>query len=164
MFVLNSYKIFFISCLIFLSVSVVLAKESSYMYESELNSFGFTEYERVNPNLLIYPIKRIAEHIKLNLLFDKEKRKEYIFNLYEVRLKELVYIVNNKKEGFLSFTADRYNSFVGKIKKDYPLGKDEKQKFQVYIRLLERLRDIYPAQSVNWSKLNETIDTTKSLI
>lgn len=158
-------KVIFIFCLIFLSFfSTVLAKESSYLDESELNSFGFTKYERVNPNLLIYPLKRIAEEIRLHSLFNKEKRKEYMFNLYEIRLKELVYIINNKKEGFINFAADRYNSFVGRIKKDHPLDDDRKLKFQKYIKLLKRLRDIYPANSLHWIKLQETIDTTNSLI
>lgn len=151
-------------CVIFFSqLSIVFAKEG-YLGDSELKSFGFANYEQINSNQLIYPLKRISEDIKLKLLLGREQKQQYIYNLLDIRLRELVYIVNSRKEGFLFFTADRYNSFVGRIKKDYPLSADLKINFLGHIKLLERLRDIYPANSPNWEKLQQTIDTTKSLI
>lgn len=142
----------------------IFAKQPGYLETFELNSFGITSFEKINPNLLIYPVKRISEQLKLNLIFNKDQKKKYMLDLYEIRLKELVYIINNKKEGFLIFTADRYNSFVGRIKKEYPIEFNSRIKFQNHVKLLERLRDIYPARSENWDKLQQTIDTTKSLI
>lgn len=149
---------------LFFCQSSAQALENQYLDETELKSFGFTEYEYINPNLLMYPIKRFTESIKLNSIFDKQKKQDYYYQLYEIRFKELLYIVNNKKEGFLSFTADRYNSFVGFLKKEGIENKDFKKKIEDKIKFLERLRDIYPANSENWSKLQQTVDTTKSLI
>lgn len=123
-----------------------------------------TETELINPNLLIYPLKRLYEEIRLNLLPGKQQKREYFYHLFEVRFRELVYIVNHKKEGFIVFTADRYNSFAGKIKKDYPPDSTNSRRFKTYLKLLERLRDIYPANSEYWEKLQQTIDITHSLI
>lgn len=161
---LKLLSVLIIYCILLSQLSIIFAAQPAFLKEVELKSLGFTSYEHINPNLLIFPLKRLSEEIKLNLTFNKEKRREYLYSLYEIRLKELVYIVNNKKEGFLFFTADRYNSFVGKIKKEYPSNADLKIKFQDHIKLLERLRDIYPADSLYWVKLQQTIDTTRSLI
>lgn len=149
---------------IFFCQSSVQALENQYLDKTELESFGFTEYEYINPNLLIYPIKRIIESVSINLIFDKQKKQEYLLQLYEKRFIELLYIINNKKEGFLTFTADRYNSFVGTLKKEDIRSVSFKSQIEVKIKFLERLRDIYPANSENWSKLQQAIDTTKSLI
>lgn len=148
----------------FSQLSIVSAAKENYLNANELESFGFANYENINPNLLVYPLKRISEDIKLKLLLGREQKQQYIYSLLDIRLRELVYIVNNRKEGFIFFAADRYNSFVGRIKKDYPLSSDLKINFLDHIKLLERLRDIYPANSPNWEKLQQTIDTTKSLI
>lgn len=148
----------------FSQLSLVFAAKPAYLNSSELSSFGFTHFESINPNLLIYPFKRLLEEIKLNLVFNPQKKKEYMYHLYEARLSELVYIINNRKEGFIPFTADRYNSFAGRIKKGFQPEVNMRIRFQDQIRFLERLRDIYPANSPNWEKLQQTIDTTKSLI
>ena len=122
------------------------------------------QLEQINPNLLIYPLKRTYEELKLFSLPSKEKKQEYFYQLYEVRFRELVYIVKNRKEGFIFFTADRYNTFVGKIKQYYPLDDTKKAQFQKKIKLLEALRDMYPSNSPSWEKLQQTMDTTKSLL
>ena len=151
-------------CILFSQLSIVSAAQPGYLNDMELSSLGFTSYESVNPNLLIYPLKRISEDIKLKLIFNKQKKENYLYELYEIRLKELVYIINNKKEGFLLFTADRYNSFVGVLKTEKVIDKDLTLQIRSKVKLLERLRDIYPANSENWNKMQQTIDTTKSLI
>lgn len=145
-------------------LSAVSALESAYLSAEELKSLGFRGYEQINPNLLIYPVKRLSEEIKFNLTFNKQKKKEYLYSLYEIRLKELVYIVNNKKEGFIILTGDRYNSFLGKLKNEYTPEQDFKVKVKDRIRILERMRDIYPANSPNWIILQQTVDTTKGFI
>lgn len=151
-------------CILFSQLSIVSASQPAFLKEAELKSSGFTSYERINPNLLVYPLKRIYENIKLELLPSEEQKREYLYQLFEVRFKELVYIVNNKKEGFIFFTADRYNTFVGKIKKDYAPDFNKRLRFQDYLKILERLRDRYSSNSPYWEKIQQTIDTTRSLI
>lgn len=165
---MNLFLKFFIFLIIFCilssQLSEVSASQPRYLNDIELKSLGFTSYESINPNLLIYPLKRISENIKLKLIFNKQKKKEYLYQLYEIRLRELVYIINNRKEGFLLFTADRYNSFVGVLKMENVIDQDLKLQIESKVKILERLRDIYPANSENWTKLQQTIATTKSLI
>lgn len=161
---LKLLSVLIIYCILISRLSIISAAQPIFLKETELKSLGFTSYEEINPNLLVYPLKRLSEKIKFNLTFNKQKKKEYLYSLYEVRLKELVYIVNNKKEGFIFFTADRYNSFLGRLKKEYPPDSDFKVKIKDRIRILERMRDIYPANSLYWVKLQQIIDTTRSLI
>ena len=164
-FIILKFLIILIACcILFSQLSIVSAAAPGYLNDMELSSLGFTSYEYINPNLLVYPLKRINEKLKLKLLINREQKREYAYKLYEIRLKELVYIVNNKKEGFLTLTADRYNSFVGILKTEFPVDEQSRSKFESSIKLLERLRDIYPANSPNWDKLQQTVDTTRSLI
>lgn len=154
----------FISCTFLVQTSLVYANNPGYLDIQELKSFGFVSYQIINPNLLVYPIKRLFEEIRFATIFDKQMKKRYLFSLYEVRLDELIFIVNNKKEGFIPFVVDRHNTFVGRLKKYGLIDRDLKIKFQNYIKLLERLRDIYPANSLDWSKLQQTVDTVKTLL
>ncbi len=161
---MTKYKILsLLICLLFFLSSTAFAKEKTFLTEDELKSFGFISYEQINPNLLIYPLKRGYEQIKLTFIPNNLK-KEYAYQLLEKRLKELTFIINFKKEGFIPYAADRYNTFVGKTKLNYPPDANDKLKIKNYLKMLERLRDIYPANSPNWEKIQQTVDTTKSLI
>ena len=162
----------FLKLLIFLIIfylsfthsSTVFASQSAFLSQSELTALGFTSYEKINPNLLIYPLKRVIEELKLNLLQSEETKIEYFYQLLDIRFRELVYIINNKKEGFIFFTADRYNTFIGKLKKDYPIDALEKTKISSYLKMLEILRDRYQSNSLYWEKIQQTVDTTRSLL
>lgn len=70
------------------------------MTQSELITIGFSGYESINPNLMIYPIKQIIEKIEFSLLSKKEDRLKYQYTLLDKRFKELVYIINYKKRVF----------------------------------------------------------------
>lgn len=150
-------------CIIFSQLSIVYASHKVFLSEAELRSLGFTSYEHINPNLLIYPLKRSSEEIKL-LFLPQSQKKEYLYQLFEIRFKELIFIANNKKEGFIFFTADRYNTFVGKIKGSYLLDTDTRVKLSKNLKILEILRDRYPSNSPYWEKIQQTIDTTRSLL
>lgn len=145
-------------------IDTAYASEKQYLSNDQIQAFGFTSYEKINPNLLIYPLKRIAEEIKLKFIFSQNAKRDYLYKLYETRFNELVYIINNRKEGFLAFTADRYNSQVGTLKRENIKSEDFKIRIQSKVHFLERLRDIYPANSEIWIKLQQSIETTKSLI
>lgn len=163
---MHQIKLFILAIcfLLFYQVSTVQAKETVYLSESELQSFGFTEFEDINPNLLVYPLKRGLEKIKLVFLLGREQKMGYSYQLFEVRFRELVYIINHKKEGFIPYAADRYISFLGEMKSEYPPDQNYRSQIQRYLKLLSRMRDIFPANSPNWQKIQQTTDVTGSLI
>ncbi len=145
--------------------SPAFAKATVFLNPDELQALSFRGYENVNPNSLIYPIKRLQEELALRLTFKRDDQDKYRYNLLEKRFGELVYIANYDKTSFLFETTDRYNSFVGQLNKDL-LAKDHNQKTKILsmIKTLERLRDRYHSGSPNWVKIQETIDSTKRLV
>lgn len=138
------------------------AKEEPFLGKSDLNKVGITKYESINPNLLVYPLKRVGENLKLFSFFDKEKKDQYLLELYDKRFLELAYIINFNKTGFIGFSVDRYNTFVGTLKeRSTSLDRD---KITKKIKVLEKLRDRYHSGSAPWEKIQQGVDTTKSLI
>lgn len=152
----------FLSFLIFIfqPFSQTLAKTNELIGKEQLQVLGFSQYESVNPNSLLYHLKRLGEEITLFFLFDTDRRKKYNTHLLTIRFKELIYIINFRKTGFLDETISRYNVFVGKVKNYY----ESKEKINKYIVILEKLRDMYPANSAYWLYIQQAIDSTKNLL
>lgn len=126
---------------------------------------GFSDYESINPNLMVYPFERYRESLILLFIFDSNTKQRYLWTLYNKRFRELVYIINYDKTGFLLETVDRYNTFVGKVKIQNPvLNQPEKEQITKNLKLLEKLRDRYHSGSAYWSKIQQAVDTTRSLI
>ena len=163
----------FIRLTVFLLVSIVCINSSSAAYalentlitRQELNLTGFSGYESINPNLLIYPVKQLVEKIELSLLFNKDDKVKYQYALLDKRFKELVFIINFKKTGFLEETVARYNSTIGNIiknNKDFSLN--YKDKLSEYIKVLKTLQNRYDSISSYRLLIQYAIDTTKRLI
>lgn len=145
--------------------SLVAAAEQKLLKEEQLISLGFSKYDSVNPDSLIYPFKRLEEQTKLFFTFDKKNKTKYFLSLLDIRFKELVYTINFKKTGFLNEAVSRYNTFIGKIKLNPEnITAEHKIKFSQNIKVLEILRDQYPANSAYWLNIQQTIDTTRSLL
>lgn len=145
--------------------SSVTAVEQKLLKEEELFSLGFTKYESVNPDSLTYPLKRFGEQAKLFFTFDEGSKTAYFLSLLDTRFNELVYTINFKKTGFLNETVSRYNTFVGKVKLNSKnIKADNKLNFSRNIKVLEMLRDQYPANSAYWLNIQQSIDTTRSLL
>lgn len=157
----------FLAFLILLSssFSVALASEQTLMTINELNAIGFVKYESLNPNSLAYPLKSIEERIKLSLMFNEYAQSRYSISLVNTRFRELVYIINFKKTGFLNEAVGRFNTQVGKIKLNSNLiNSNYKNKYHKDMLILEVLRDKYPANSAYWLNIQQTIDTLRSII
>lgn len=156
---------FFISILYINFPSTSLANEHILVPEQELNLAGFTGYESINPNLLIYPIKRIAEKVKLTLLFKKEYKAKYQYALLDKRYRELVFIINFKKTGFLEETVQRYNSQLGNlIANNKNLASNYKNKILIYTKVLKIQQDRYNSISAYRLLIQQAIDSTRRLI
>lgn len=155
---------FLLSFLLSLNFSnTVFASEHTLITEQELKSSGFGEYESINPNLLVFPIKRILETISLKLSLDKKSKIKYQYDLLDKRYRELVFIINYQKTGFLRESVDRYDSLLGKLISKY---KDQapKEKISIYINVLKNLQDRYNNESAYRLLIQEAIDSTKRLI
>lgn len=162
----------FIRIFIFLLISMLYisaplttyATEHTLITKQELDLTGFTGYESINPNLLIYPIKQAIEKIKLTMLFNKEDKITYQYNLLDIRFKELVYIINFKKTSFLEEAVGRYNVLLGNLMLNNNITPDHKKTVLSYINILKTLQDRYDSISSYRLLIQQAIDTTKRLI
>lgn len=159
---------FFISLSIFILLISLFAsfdtsKNKPLFTNSELSQMGFMGFEKVNPNLLIYPFKRFTEEVRLVLFLKSDDQKRYRYKLLDNRFKELVYIINFQKTGFLPENVNRYYGYIGSLRKDFPIVEPEyKDQAKKYLSLLEILRDRNPANSAYWMSIQQAIDSTRS--
>lgn len=163
----------FIRLTVFLFISLLYinfspttcASNHTLVPEQELKSAGFNKYESINPNLLIFPVKQIIEKIELTLMFNKEDKTRYQYALLDKRFKELVFIINFKKTGFLEETVQRYNSHLGNlIANNKNLASDYKDKISSYTIVLKTLQDRYDSKSAYRLLIQQAIDSTRRLI
>lgn len=163
----------FIRLIVLLLISTLYVNFSTATYASnhtlvpkqELKSAGFNEYESINPNLLIFPVKQIIEKIELILIFNKEDKTKYQYTLLDKRFKELVFIINFKKTSFLTEAVGRYNTHLGNLmtsNKDFALN--YKERISNYVKVLKTLQDRYDSISSYRLLIQQAIDTTRRLI
>lgn len=134
-----------------------------FLNTNELQVLGFTQYESVNPNSLLYPLKQISEKISSLMITDQDKKGQFYSDQLDKRFKELVFILNNQKTGFMDETIGRYNSALGFLKANYPTVINKEQTTQK-IKILEALRDRYHSGTGHWVNIQQTVDTTESLL
>lgn len=158
--------ILFLASILYISFSpATSALEYSLITQQELNATGFSGYESVNPNLLIYPIKQILEKIEFSLLSNEKDKEKYKYTLLDKRFKELVFIINFKKTGFLEETVTRYNTHLGNlITNDKDSAIKYKDQISSYINILKILQDRYDSTSAYRLLIQQAIDTTRRLI
>lgn len=154
------------SLLIYLnSTSIVFASTHTLVPENELKSLGFNKYESINPNLLIFPLKRLIEDVKFKFIIDNDNQTKYQYALLDTRFNELVFIINFQKTGFLRETVDRYNSLAGNIISNYKdVSPQYKDKLFFYIKVLKALQDRYNNESAYRMLIQQAIDTTRRII
>lgn len=165
MFLISKFIIFLLILVASFNISPQVLAGNPAISEQELRTLGFKEYETINPNRLIYPLKRFYETLKLFPVKDPQKKAELSAQLLDSRINELVYIANFKKTGFLEETTGRYNALANKlIVLEYnKINPNFKKTAQTHILILEKIRDIYPANSEPWIIIQYTIDTVKKL-
>jgi len=140
-------------------------QSSPFLSSQQLRELSFRGYQNVNPNLLVYPIKKTIEDTKCKLTFNRAQQLECYYDLLDKRFSELVYIVNFKKTGFYNETIERYNTTTGIVKSCSGASLDSKREIlSSYIKILEILRDKYPANSAYWMNVQQAIDTTRGLL
>ena len=101
----------------------------------------------------------------LIFLLNKEEKAKYQYALLDKRYKELVFIINFKKTGFLEETVQRYNSQLGNLilnNKDF--ASNYKYRILNYTKVLKTLQDRYNSLSAYRLLIQQAIDSTKRLI
>ncbi len=154
----------FISMLYIYNPSTVYARERTLITEQELNATGFSGYESVNPNLLIFPIKQILEKIEFSLLSNEKDKEKYKYTLLDKRFKELVFIINFQKTSFLEEAVGRYNVLLGNLMLNNNITPDHKKTILSYISILKTLQERYNSLSSYRLLIQQAIDTSARLI
>jgi len=141
----------------------IFASEPAFS-EQEIKSLSLDKNESIYPDSMFYSVKRLKEKLGFILTSGREKKAQYLSNLLRVRFKELIYIENSDKSGFLIEAANRYNANVGQINGNYK-NVDNRIKRQVwdYESALAKLRDKHPANSTDWLIFQQVIETTRNL-
>ncbi len=133
---------------------------------TELKTLGFPGFESTNTDSPDFFFKRLQEEFIIRFLKRDQKSKDtYMAVLLDKRYRELVYVASNGQTGIFENTVRRYETTSGKlISKSNALTPALKTQARNYLKVLERVRDNYPANSAYWIMVQETIDTTKRLL
>lgn len=125
--------------------------------------------EAINPGSFYYPFKRLWEKGIEKLQFSKESRINFHQSQLKIRLSELNYVVENKLLGEVQQSSERFAYSAGiltdELVKESKSGEKEKviQTFETYVKFLEKLRDVYPANTSFWMLIQHDINSLKIL-
>ena len=111
-----------------------------------------------------YLIKRGYEKILEKLQLSDESKFKFHQNLLLTRFSELKFIAENKHLGELQKSTERFSYEAGKFAQlGSKLNSTDKtsiqNQFKEYKPILEKLRDLYPANSAYWMLLQHDINT-----
>ncbi len=124
--------------------------------------------ESVNPGSFYYPIKRLWEKGRARLLFNMQSKVEFNESLLKTRLIELNYVVERKLLSEVQTSSERFAYQAGILTEELVKGSQDKKeeafkKFDQFSKMLEKLRDNYPANSSFWMLVQHDINTLKIL-
>lgn len=146
---------------IFLSLYplVINATEESVILKNEV----------INPGSFYYPFKRLWEKGIEKLQFSKESRINFHQSQLKIRLSELNYVVENNLLGEVQQSSERFAYSAGiltdQLVEQNKSGEKEKVilAFEADGKFLEKLRDVYPANTSFWMLIQHDINTLKIL-
>lgn len=124
---------------------------------------------KINPGNFYYNFKRLWEKTFEYLNFPTQSKISYRESLLKTRLAELKYIVDNKVLSEVENSSKRFSYQAGILvdliekQNDEDRKKKIKEEFQKYNKLLDNLRDKYPANSSFWMLIQHDINTLNIL-
>lgn len=112
--------------------------------------------QRANPDAdLMFTLKRVQEKAFLKTKTSPEAQVDYMSNMLESRLQELVNEVNSKNYGYVLPSASRYSTLAGQIT-DLIVGNNltnkveaTRRQFLEHQKILDNLYVIYPKNTEN---------------
>lgn len=133
---------------------------------------GFEQLElpktSVNPGSFYYSFKRLWEKGIEKLQFSKESKINFYDSQLKVKFAELNFVVENKLLGEVQKSSERF-AFQAGILTDELMKQNFKDKekfireFEAYSKFLEKLRDVYPANTSFWMLIQHDINSLKIL-
>lgn len=124
--------------------------------------------QKIYPRSFYYPVKRLLEKSWEKLKFSGQSKYDYYRSLLPTRLAELTYVVLQKQADQVQKSSERFAYQAGittEKLKSLPDNPGEKQSLQnklsEYSKVLEKLRDSYPANSSYWMLVQYSIDSLK---
>lgn len=154
-------KIIFFIFVIFLSICplVINAAEKTITFKNEV----------INPGSFYYSFKRLWEKGIEKLQFSRESKITFYQSQLKTKLAELNFVVENKLLSEVQQSSERFSYQAGiltnELVKQSKAEDKEKfiREFEQYGKFLDRLRDIYPANSAYWMLIQHDINSLKIL-
>lgn len=125
--------------------------------------------EAINPGSFYYSFKRLWEKGIEKLQFSRELKVNFYQSQFKIKLSELNYVVENKLLGEVQQSSERFAYSAGiltdELVKQNKSGEKEKviKAFEEYGKFLEKLRDVYPANTSFWMLIQHDINSLKIL-
>ncbi|MDP3758740.1 MAG: DUF5667 domain-containing protein [Candidatus Daviesbacteria bacterium] len=124
---------------------------------------------KINPGSFYYPVKRVLEKGWERLQFGETQKIEFYKSQLKVRLAELNYVVEKKLLSEVQTSSERFAYQAGILTEE--LVKQNKvadkenliKEFAQFSPFLDRLRDVYPANSSFWMLIQHDINSLKIL-
>lgn len=157
---MSKYKNFLLTLLVF-SILVLATWQSKITYANGDN----LSKPWITPESFYYPFKRIYEKALLTLNFSSNSKIEYNRNVYKERLAELNYVANSRLLGVFETSSNRFSAQAGTLTDNVLSLKMDSHKKDI-IKLfneskatLEKMRDLYPANSSYWMLIQHSINS-----
>lgn len=121
--------------------------------------------EIVNPGSFYFPFKRLWEKGIEKLQFSNESKINFYFSQLQVRISELNYVIENKFLSEVQQASERLAYQAGMMTNSLVEQNDANEKqtiireFEKYAKYLEKLRDVYPANTSFWMLIQHDINT-----
>ena len=121
--------------------------------------------EAINPGSFYYSFKRLLEKGMEKFQFTRQSKVNFLESLLNKRLAELNFVVENKLLSEVQTSSERFAYQVGiltqELVKQNKLQEKEKflKEFEQMQKFLEKLRDVYPANTSFWMLVQHDINT-----
>ena len=123
--------------------------------------------QKINPGSFYYSFKRLWEKFRVKLVFDTQSRVSINESLLKTRLAELNYIVEHKLLSEVQTSSERFAYQAGILTEEVLKANKDKEKalknFEQLGKILEKLRDNYPANSSFLMLIQHDINTLNIL-
>ena len=124
--------------------------------------------ESINPGSFYYSFKRLWEKGIEKLQFTKQSKINFYQAQLKVKFAELNFVVENKLLSEVQQSSERF-AFQAGILTDELVKQNSKDRekfikeFEAYGKFLEKLRDVYPANTSFWMLIQHDINTLSIL-